>query len=151
MKTHNGKPYRHGHGTDEQHKKDQALFAELLEKHHLLDRKTKKLPNGIIAYTTSTHPHLTEIIQKHVESMEVRFAADRAIRSWDPLFAALFEYKDQINMVYENTEDGVKATLTSEDPKLVALIHCHDQTLHNFVNEGYNISGQESPKPDWLD
>lgn len=122
MKTYNGKPYRHGHGSDAQHKKDQALFAELLEHHQQLKRTTKIIDQGIIAYTTSEDPHLAKIIQKHVASMELRFAGDRAIRSWDPLFAALFEYKDQIHMVYEEIENGVKATLTADDPKLIELI-----------------------------
>lgn len=150
MKEHNGKPYRHGHGSDEQHLKDQALFAELLENHHKLQRRTEIIENGIVAYTTSKDEHLAKIIQQHVDSMEVRFKSGRAIRSWDPLFAALFEYKDQIKMTYENIQNGVKAILTADDPKLIELIHSHDETLHNFVNEGYNISGQESPKPDWL-
>lgn len=150
MKAHNGHVYRHGHGSDEQHKKDQALFAELLEHHDQLKRTTETTAHGIIAYTTSENPHLAEILKQHVESMEVRFGQGRAIRSWDPLFAALFEYRDRIQMTYESIDNGVKATLSSDDPKLIELIHCHDQTLHKFVNEGTRSSGQESSKPDWL-
>lgn len=151
MTTPQNKVYRHGHGSDEQHKKDQALFAELLENHQQLTRVTEKTSNGIVACTTSEDPHLAGILQKHVESMETRFGHGRAIRSWDPLFAALFEYRDRIVMTYETIDKGVKATLSSDDPKLIELIHCHDETLHKFVNEGYRTSGEESPKPDWLD
>jgi hypothetical protein len=142
--------YKFGRGTDEAHKRDQALFAELLEQHTSLKRETEKLPNGIIARTTSDDPHLAQVLRDHVDGMEKRFAAGRAIRSWDPLFAALFEFREQINMQYRAIENGVEAVLTAEDPKLVELIHCHDQTLHQFVDYGYEKSGNESPKPDWL-
>ncbi len=143
--------YRHGHGSDEQHKQDQALFSKLLEYHTELKRETEKLANGICSRTTSSNPDLAKTIQDHVEGMEKRFGMGRAIRSWDPLFSALFEYKDQIRMEYRNIEGGVEAILTSEDPKIIELIHCHDETLHGFVNEGFDAGKRESPKPDWLE
>lgn len=142
--------YKHGHGSDQAHKQDQALFAALLDAHQQLKRETEKLPNGILARTTSENPQLAQILQAHVVGMETRFAAGRAIRSWDPLFAALFEFREQINMEYRAIENGVEARLTAEDPKLIELIHCHDQTLHQFVDYGYQKSGNPSPKPDWL-
>ncbi|MDG6774178.1 hypothetical protein QCB45_07525 [Thiomicrorhabdus sp. ZW0627] len=143
--------YKHGHGSDAQHKQDQALFSELLEKHTQLKRHTVKLENGIRSTTTASNAELGKVIQQHVEGMEKRFGMGRAIRSWDPLFAALFEYKDQIKMEYRNVENGVEATLTSDDPKLVELIHAHDETLHGFVDRGFEAGGEESPKPSWLD
>lgn len=151
QKSSNHKHYKHGHGSDAEHKKDQALFSHLMEHHRHIKRSTQKLKNGICSLTTSKDKALAKTIQDHVKSMEIRFGKGRAIRSWDPLFAALFEYKDQINMVYENIDNGVKATLTSDDPKIIELIHCHDLTLHNFVNQGFDAGGKESPKPEWLD
>lgn len=142
--------YKHGHGSDEQHKKDQALFSHLLEHHTELNRTTESLPNGICSRTTTDSPKLAKILQEHVIGMENRFGMGRAIRSWDPLFSALFEYKEQINMEYHNIENGVEATLTSEDPTIIELIHCHDKTLHGFVNEGFDAGKRESPKPSWL-
>ncbi len=143
--------YRHGHGSDAAHLKDQALFSQLLEQHDSLKRETVHIENGIISTTTAATPELAKVLQDHVSGMEKRFGMGRAIRSWDPLFAALFEYKEQINMSYRNIDNGVEATLTSDDPKLVELIQCHDDTLHGFVNEGYEAGGRESPKPDWLE
>ncbi|MDR9498269.1 MAG: hypothetical protein RI556_03770 [Hydrogenovibrio sp.] len=143
--------YRHGHGSDAEHLQDQALFSQLLEQHDELARETRFVENGVLARTTSTNPELVKVLQAHVDGMEKRFGKGRAIRSWDPLFAALFEYRDQITMEYFHCEDGVEALLTTDDPKLLALIHCHDQTLHNFVERGGDASRHESPKPDWLD
>ncbi|QBZ82066.1 hypothetical protein GHNINEIG_00090 [Hydrogenovibrio crunogenus] len=151
MKTVNGKAYRHGHGSDEQHKQDQALFSQLLEHHQSLSRETTLIENGIRARTFSEDPHLATVLQEHVAGMEKRFGMGKAIRSWDPLFAALFEYKDDIQMTYHFIENGVEAIITAEDPKLIELIHAHDQTLHGFVEEGFEAGKRESPKPDWLE
>lgn len=142
--------YKHGQGTDEAHKRDSALFAQLLTAHLQLKRETKILANGILASTTSENPDLVTVLQQHVVGMEQRFAAGRAIRSWDPLFAALFEFRHQINMTYRLIEQGVEAEITADDPKLIELIHCHDATLHQFVDFGYEKSGEISPHPNWL-
>lgn len=145
------KKYKHGHGSDEQHKQDQALFSKLLENHQQITRLTEIISNGICSRTTTNSVELAKTIQDHVTSMEKRFDSGRAIRSWDPLFAALFEYKDQIDMQYRNIENGVEATLTSSDPKIVELIHSHDEAIHGFVDKGFAAGKEESPKPEWLD
>lgn len=142
--------YKLGRGSDEQHLKDQALFKELLKEHDSLKRETINIENGIISTTTAKNPALVKVLQKHVVGMEKRFGMGRAIRSWDPLFVALFQYKDEITMTYRNVPNGVEATLTTENPKLIELIQCHDETLHGFVNEGFEAGGRESPKPEWL-
>jgi hypothetical protein len=142
--------YKHGQGSDQAHQRDSALFAQLLNAHQQLKRKTKSLPNGIVATTTSDNPALVDVLQQHVIGMEQRFAAGRAIRSWDPLFAALFEFRQQINMTYRIIEQGVEAEITADDPKLIELIHYHDATLHQFVDFGYEKSGEISPHPTWL-
>lgn len=147
-KQHN---FRHGRGSDEQHLQDQALFKELLREHGNLKRQTLQIEDGIISTTTANTPELVKILQDHVAGMEKRFGMDRAIRSWDPLFAALFEYKDQITMAYRNIENGIEATITTDNPKLLELIQCHDQTLHGFIDEGFEAGGRESPKPKWLE
>ncbi|GKT11403.1 MAG: hypothetical protein ISEC1_P0367 [Thiomicrorhabdus sp.] len=143
--------YKHGHGSDKWHKKDQALFSQLLEFHDQLKRKTELLDNGIRSITTAQTPELAKILQDHVAGMKKRFGMGRAIRSWDPLFAALFEYKDEIKIQYRAIDNGVESIVTTENPKLVELIQCHDATLHGFVKNGFNAGGEESPKPSWLE
>lgn len=145
------KPFRHGRGSDAQHHSDQALFQELLQEHQQIKRQTRLIDNGIVATTTSDNPHLAKVIQQHVVGMEKRFDMGRAIRSWDPLFAALFEYKDELHMDYKAIKNGVEATLTTDNPKLLALIHAHDATLHGFVKRGFEAGREESPKPSWLE
>lgn len=142
--------YRHGRGSDESHRRDQALFKQLLADHKQLRRETILLPNGIKVQTTSDNPELVRILQEHVEGMKIRFGNGRAIRSWDPLFIALFEYRDQITMVYRNLGNGVESELTAQDSKLIELIHAHDLTLHQFVERGFEASRHPSPAPEWV-
>jgi hypothetical protein len=145
-----GHHYRQGRGTDAAHLHDQALFARLLEQHAALRRVTISLPNGIRVQTLSDDPALASVLWQHVEGMHARFAGGRAIRSWDPLFSALFEFRDQVEMRYHQIPGGVEAVLTAADPKLVALIHAHDETLHAFVDRGFEASQHASPVPDWV-
>jgi hypothetical protein len=142
--------YQRGRGSDESHRQDQALFKELLAQHGALKRVTEVLPNGIRVQTTSEVPELARVIQAHVEGMKRRFANDRSIRSWDPLFVALFDYRHEIEMVYHNIPTGVEAVLTAEEPKLIELIHAHDKTLHQFTKYGFEASKNASPAPDWV-
>ncbi|NPA71814.1 MAG: hypothetical protein GXO35_03175 [Gammaproteobacteria bacterium] len=144
------KHYKHGHGSDEQHLKDQALFQELMQNHTQITRKTELLENGIKSITTTSTPALAKVLQDHVFGMKTRFENGRAIRSWDPLFAALFEYRDEIEMTYHAIPLGIEAVLTTHNPKLIELIHCHDATLHGFVERGGAAGKEESPKPSWL-
>lgn len=142
--------YRMGRGSDPEHLHDQALFKRLLAEHGQLERHSEMLPKGIRVKTTSHNPDLARVIQEHVEGMKIRFGKGRAIRSWDPLFIALFEYRDQITMEYQNIDNGVEATLTAEDPRLIELIHAHNQTLHQFVDRGFDASRNPSPAPLWV-
>ncbi len=142
--------YRHGRGTDDAHRRDQALFSRLLEAHAALRRQTVRLPNGIRVQTLSDDPELAEVLWQHVVGMKARFDGGRAIRSWDPLFSALFEFRDRIKMDYRPVPGGVEAELTADEPDLVALIHAHDDTLHAFVQRGFEASKHPSPVPDWV-
>lgn len=142
--------YQRGRGSDESHRQDQALFKQLLAEHRALKRVSEILPNGIRVQTTSENPELVGVIQAHVEGMKRRFANDRSIRSWDPLFVALFDYRHAINMAYHNIPTGVEAVLTAEDPKLIELIHAHNKTLHQFTDYGFEASKNASPAPAWV-
>lgn len=142
--------YQRGRGSDESHRQDQALFKQLLAEHGSLKRVSALLPNGIRVQTTSDKPELVLVIQAHVEGMKRRFANDRSIRSWDPLFVALFDYRHEIDMVYHNIPTGVEAVLTAKEPKLIELIHAHNKTLHQFTDYGFEASRNASPAPAWV-
>ncbi len=134
-------------GSDAQHQADEALYHELLERHTELERSTNRIAKGIETLTrvTSGDRKLITILHEHALGMKKRFDGGRAVRSWDPLFVELFDNRDALQISWEILEDGMKVTLTSEDPKLIDLIHRHDETIHAFIRHGFKAARHESP------
>jgi hypothetical protein len=141
------KVFQRGRGGSDQHLADEKLFHELLERHNEIGRVTQVIESGIETITriTSKDKELVKILQDHALGMKKRFDSNRAIRSWDPLFVELFDYREQIDMSWEMLEDGIKVKLTSEDEKVRELIKLHDETLHAFIDHGFKASRYESP------
>ncbi|TQV65371.1 MAG: hypothetical protein FNT29_00590 [Halothiobacillaceae bacterium] len=142
------KVYKHGRGgSDAEHQAHQADIMALFEGHEALKRVTEPLSNGIRVCTTSTDPALALVLRRHAADMKARFGKGRAIRSWDPLFAMLFEQRDNIHVKLMEREDGVCAELTCDDPALLPLILAHDATLHRFIQDGTSRAEDISPTP----
>lgn len=134
-------------GSDAQHKADEALYHELLQRHGELERETQRTENGIETVTRviSGDPKLVQMLQSHAVGMKKRFDGGRAVRSWDPLFVELFDNRDAIKLHWEMLEDGIKVILSSDDPSIRDLILRHDETLHAFVRHGFEAAKHESP------
>ncbi|MEW6444894.1 MAG: hypothetical protein ACOZAQ_02915 [Pseudomonadota bacterium] len=142
------KVYKYGRGgSDPEHQAHQADITALFEGHMSLKRVTERLPNGIRVCTTCADRALALILRRHAADMKARFARGRAIRSWDPLFAMLFEQRDNIQVELMEREDGLCAELTCDDPALLPLIHAHDATLHKFIEHGASRSDESSRMP----
>ncbi|MBD3789422.1 MAG: hypothetical protein IE885_03470 [Campylobacterales bacterium] len=134
-------------GGDPQHLEDEALFHELLKRHEEIERITTISDNGIEVKTiiTSGDLKLVKTLQDHALGMKKRFDSGRAIRSWDPLFIELFDHKDEIKLSAQMLENGIKVSLSSEDPRIRDLINRHDETLHAFIRYGFEAAQHESP------
>jgi YHS domain-containing protein len=109
-----------------------AMFAE----NKKIKRSVKVIANGIEATTESNDPNVKTQIIDHAFAMKERLINKQPIRHWDPLFAALFEHADKIELEIVSTEKGVKITETSTDPYVVKLIQAHAQGISEFVKEG---------------
>jgi len=144
---HHGLPWRHGHGRDAEHMEHEQAIEALVDGHARIERQTEYFSWGLRARTTSVDPGLAAEIRRHTRRMAERFGKGRAIRSWDPLFAALFEQRERIHLRYEDLADGVLAELRAEAPEVVALIHAHGVTLERMVAQGRAQSAQPSPMP----
>ncbi|MEJ2468322.1 MAG: hypothetical protein P8Y51_04500 [Campylobacterales bacterium] len=133
-------------GRDAQHKADEALYHELLQRHAELERMTHKTEDGIEVVTrvTSGAPALVKILQDHAVGMKKRFDGGRAVRSWDPLFVELFDRRSDIDLTWEMLDDGIKVRLTSDDPEVRDLIARHDETLHAFVKHGFGAAKHDT-------
>lgn len=142
-----GRGAGHGRGPDPDMRKDQDLFHDLLDHHAEIRRTVEKLDNGVLTLTESDRPEVAAKIQEHVASMHQRVVDGRGLRWWDPLFAAIFDKRAQIEMNVENTDKGVRVKETSKDPAVVALIQAHAEVVSGFVAHGFDEAEKSHPVP----
>ncbi len=136
-----------GRGPGPEMRADQELFHFLLEHHEQIERTVERLDNGVETVTESDVPEIAEKIQEHVASMHQRISEGRGLRFWDDLFVEIFGHYEQIEMVVENTERGVRVRETSEDPFVVVLIQAHADVVSQFVVRGFDEAHENHPVP----
>ena len=126
---------------------DRDLFHFLLDRGASVKRTVNQLENGVETLTESEEPDVTAAIKKHVRSMKKRLEEGRPIHMRDPLFAALFDHADKIELRFEETEKGAKVTEISADPEVVALIKAHADVVSLFVANGRSEARRSHPVP----
>lgn len=119
----------------------------LLSHHESVERTVKQLPNGVETVNTSSDPAVVPMLQKHVRVMHKRLKEKRGIRLMDPLFVAVFENADKIEMSITDLPDGVKVVETSQDAYVVRLIQEHARGVDRFVAEGMEAMHKTTPAP----
>lgn len=130
-----GPGFRAGQG-DTQFAVDRDVFHFLLANGNKIQRTVKNLKNGVETITESNDPEVAGKIQEHVAAMYVRVEKPSPIRMRDPLFAEIFRNADKIDMEWEDTDKGVKATETSKDPYVAKLLQEHAKVVSLFVKHG---------------
>lgn len=126
---------------------DRETFHDLLGDHDKVERTVTPLPNGVRTRTTSEDPELAAKISEHVAAMYARMKENRPVRRWDPLFAALFDKADQVEIDVKPIDGGVEVTETSADPETAALIRAHAETVSRFVEHGFAEAQRAHPLP----
>lgn len=115
---------------------DMGTIHSLFAQSGTIRRTVKILPDGIEAVTESSDPATVEMLQAHVASMKLRLEQNQPIRQGDPLFAALFQNADKIQISITPTARGVKVTETSEDAYTVKLLQSHARAVSDFIKKG---------------
>lgn len=140
----------HGHSPEmaARHKRDQAVFHELLKHHAAIERRVENLPDGIRSVTESDDVQLAGKIRVHAREMHRRMGEGFSLRHWDPAFAEIFAQAGKVRMEIRDTERGVAVTETSQDPNVVKLIQTHGQTVSGFVKAGGRAASQPTPLPE---
>jgi len=120
----------------------------LLFNHQKIKRSVRRLPNGVETVTSSDDDAVAAKIQVHVKAMYQRLQKKQVIRPMDPLFVALFENADKIDLVMTNLPDGILVKETSKDPYAVKLIRAHADAVDRFAKEGMSAMMKFSPVPE---
>lgn len=136
-----------GRGPDAAMRADQDVFHYLLDRHAAIRREVKLLDNGVETVTESDDADVTAKIQEHVAAMQARMKSGSGLRFWDPLFVALFDNYEQIEMTVENTDHGVKVIETSKNPFAAKLIQAHAAVVTKFVEHGFEEAEKSHEVP----
>jgi ubiquinone/menaquinone biosynthesis C-methylase UbiE/intracellular sulfur oxidation DsrE/DsrF family protein len=136
-----------GRGPDAAMRADQDVFHYLLDRHAAIRRDVKLLDNGVETITESDDADVTAKIQEHVAAMQGRMKSGSGLRFWDPLFVALFDNYEQIEMTVENTDQGVKVIEISKNPFAAKLIQAHAAVVTKFVEHGFEEAEKSHEVP----
>lgn len=142
-----GPQFRGGRGPDAEFAADREDFQFLLAHHDQIRRQVTEVPSGVETLTESDDERVAERIQKHVGAMYKRMENHQPIRRRDPLFAALFEVADKINIHVEKTPQGVRVVATSDDADAEKLIRAHAKVVSKFVELGFQEARKNHALP----
>jgi YHS domain-containing protein len=130
-----------------QQRDDMQTIHSLFEHHQKIRRTVTRIDGGVETLTESDDPTVQAYIVGHTQAMKERLTKRQPIRMWDPLFAALFEHADKIEMEVLPTPKGVRVKETSRDPYVVQLIQIHAEGVSEFVEVGPSIMHKAHPLP----
>ena len=111
-------------------------------------RKVEEIEGGVRTTTTTTDPNMLATLRKHPKEMADRMKAGGHVRPWDPLFAELGKYADEVDMKLRDVKNGIEVTSTSENPEVVKLIRAHAAKVNEFVSRGAAAMREKTPLPE---
>lgn len=119
----------------------------LIDGHEDIERVVEEIPGGVRTTTTTTDPELVPMLQRHVAEMADLLESGGRIRNWDPLFAELFNRREDIRITVNNLDNGVEVVETSDEEEVVKLIRAHARKVEEFVAEGDEVLHEATPLP----
>ncbi|MFO0826563.1 MAG: hypothetical protein U0572_00290 [Phycisphaerales bacterium] len=130
--------------------KDRGVWQQLLDDHTKIHRTLVHRQDGdlgvVEATTESDDPIVAARIIDHAKAMQARMKVGAQVRVWDPVFAELFSRYGDITLELALTDKGVTIIESSRNPEAVALLRSHAMGVNEFVREGDDASGRETPR-----
>lgn len=124
--------------SDRRDREDLDRWESLRDNHAGIRRTVSRLPDGVETVTESDVAEIAALIRAHAVSMQARLAEPRGVGTSDPLVLEVFRHADRISMKLDDTEKGIRAVVTSDDPYVVTLIQAHADRVSKLVTYGSN-------------
>ena len=112
------------------------LIHALAENHKKLIRKVDLTKKGYVATTTSEDKKLAGKLKKHFRYMKKRLDSGAMVRRWDPAYAEMTDYYDQLEVKAEELPKGLKVTITGKTPEAIKVARNHAAIVTSFVKRG---------------
>ncbi len=127
----------------------QATHALVHDYRESIVREVEEIENGVVTVTRSPEdPEAAAMLQRHVGEMKDLMAEGGRVRVWDPLFSEIFDRYEEVDMVVEKIDGGVRVTETSQDPEVVKLIQAHARKVSDFLARGPAAVHEPTPLPE---
>jgi hypothetical protein len=117
---------------------DMDRYELLRDNHSRIRHTVSRLPDGVETVTESDIAEIAALIREHASAMQGRLTEHRAIDTHVPLVLEIFRHADSISMKLTDTEKGVRAVVTSDDPYVVTLIQAYADSVSRVVECGRN-------------
>ena len=110
-----------------------------------IEREVEWIEGGYAARTESKDPEVAKLLQRHVSQMYERLASGRMVRGWDPAFRAFVGSYTELETKIEDTDHGVKVTVTAEKEEAVLAARRHALVVSLFVVKGWEEAHVRHP------
>lgn len=125
---------------------EQQAIIHFLAGHHVeLKRAVTITESGYTATTTSDNVEIVEKLKAHFSYMEKRLGSGAMVRRWDPAFAEMVQYYDQLDSEVMLLDDGIKIDVTGKNAVAVQVAQNHARIVTGFVSEGKDAVQRSHP------
>lgn len=121
------------------------IIHELAENHEKLTRKVEMTKTGYLATTTSEDKELVAKLKTHFRYMKKRLDSGAMVRRWDPAYAEMTKYYDQLEVKAEELPKGLKVTITGKNAEATKVAQNHARIVTKFVKKGTDELHEEHP------
>ena len=116
---------------------EQKEIIQYMAGHHEeLSRRVTMREDGYEATTTTENAELAGKLKRHFTYMEKRIGSGAMVRRWDPAFAELVRFREQIETKVEYLDNGIKVIVTGKTPEGIKVAQNHARIVTGFTQSG---------------
>lgn len=115
----------------------------MFNQHEAVQRTVTMTKDGYVSLTESDAPKVAGALKGHVRQMEDCLKASLMVRRHDPAFAEFPESYDQMAVVIEPTEKGLRVSVTGTTPAAVNVAQNHANVVTDFATHGWEGHDRE--------
>lgn len=117
---------------------EQKEIIQFLAQHHTdLTRTVKLTDKGYSAKTVSDHPEVVAKLKQHFAYMKKRLDSGAMVRRWDPAFAEMVDWYDQLITKVTLLDNGIEVVVEGKTPEAAEVAKNHARIVSGFVAEGH--------------
>lgn len=131
-------------GTEASHpdrdEQELALISRLLESQEAIRREIAPIAGGVRTLATAEDPDLAASLRIQLPRIHLRLRESEHLRTWDPLYRALYANRERIEARVEELPNGVVLEEVSDDPRVARWLQQHADLVNTFVTAARRVA-----------